>query len=96
MNTNISICIPRIETRIQKDFIVNTINKLRIGIVEKIIEIPLRNDINYKRIIMQIRWNNTENSMSIKKRLQNNETVKLVYDNTPWYWKIVATKTNYY
>lgn len=94
MNT-LSICIPRIETTIQKDFIISTINKLRIGMIEKITEIPLRNDINHKRIIMKIRWNNTENSLIIQNRLQNNQTIKLVYDNTPWYWKIVVAKSHY-
>jgi hypothetical protein len=91
MNTSQSLCIPRIEATITKDYIFKTFCKLRIGYIDSIIEIPLRNDVKHKRIIIKIRWNETNPmSQNIKKRLENNETIKLVHD-MPWYWKVVST-----
>jgi hypothetical protein len=85
-----SICIPRVEASISKDFIFKTISNLQIGCVEKITEIPLRNDPTHKRIIIKIHWNKNQKSNSIQKTLLNTGSIKLVY-NMPWYWKIVAT-----
>jgi hypothetical protein len=87
----LSLCIPRLEVNINKDFIIKTFHNLNIGQIEKIKELPLRNDKNHKRIIMTLRLNNTENSLFMKDRIEKNETVKIVYD-MPWYWKIQGTR----
>jgi hypothetical protein len=86
-----SLCIPRIENSITKNYIFNTFAKLKIGKIEAINEIPLRNDTKHKRIIIKILWNESApNSINILSRLKNNETIKIVH-NMPWYWKVVAT-----
>jgi len=86
-----SICIPRVDISISKDFIYNTLSELRIGKIHKIIEIPLRNEFSYKRIIIKIQWNNNESiTQNIKKHLYESGSFKIVYD-MPWYWKIVLT-----
>ena len=86
-----SICIPRVDISISKDFIYNILSELRIGKIHKIIEIPLRNDFTYKRIIIKIQWNNNEPiTQNIKKHLYETGSFKIVYD-MPWYWKIVLT-----
>jgi len=86
-----SLCIPRIENSITKTYIYNTFVKLKIGKIETINEIPLRNDTKHKRIIIKILWNETTpNSINMLSRLKNNETIKIVH-NMPWYWKVVAT-----
>jgi hypothetical protein len=86
-----SICIPRVDISISKDFIYNILSELRIGKIHKIIEIPLRNDFSNKRIIIKIQWNNNEPiTQNIKKHLYENGSFKIVYD-MPWYWKIVLT-----
>lgn len=86
-----SLCIPRIENSITKTYIFNTFAKLKIGKIEAINEIPLRNDTKHKRIIIKILWNETTpNSINMISRLNNNETIKIVH-NMPWYWKVVAT-----
>jgi|UniRef100_A0A6C0DKM7 hypothetical protein len=86
-----SICIPRVDISISKDFIYNTLSELRIGKIHKIIEIPLRNEFSYKRIIIKIQWNNNEPiTHNIKKHLYETGSFKIVYD-MPWYWKIVLT-----
>jgi hypothetical protein len=87
-----SICIPRIESSISKDYVEKVISNLRIGYIERITEIPLRNDPTHKRIIIKINWNKNQKAMNIQTILKNTGSIKLVYDNnSPWYWKIVNT-----
>ena len=83
-----SICIPRIESSISKDYIYKTLCNLHIGKIEKITEIPLKNDPTHKRIIIKLHWN--QNSINIQKTILNTGSIKIVH-NMPWYWKIVAT-----
>lgn len=86
-----ALCIPRLENAVKRSYILNIFTKLNIGYIESIHEIPLRNDANYKRIIIKVIWNtSTPNSNTILQHLQNNETIKVVHD-MPWYWKVVAT-----
>jgi hypothetical protein len=86
-----SICIPRVDTSITKDFVYHIFSGLRIGKIHKIIEIPLRNEVSHKRVIIKIQWNNNEPiTQTIKKHLYETGSFKIVYD-MPWYWKIVLT-----
>jgi hypothetical protein len=85
-----SICIPRIESSITKDYILRTLCNLHIGLIEKITEIPLRNDPTHKRIIIKIKWNRTPTSTNMQNRLIKNESVNLVH-KMPWFWKVVST-----
>jgi hypothetical protein len=78
------------ETRISKEYISQTMNKLKIGKIEQITEIPLRNDMKHKRVIIKLKWNQSENATNIKTRLQNKETIKIVYE-WPWFWRVVST-----
>jgi hypothetical protein len=84
-----SLCIPRIETTITKDYIYKTLCNLQIGSIVNIIEIPLKNDPTHKRAIIRINWNNTNRSINMQKTLTDKGSVKLVHD-MPWYWKIVV------
>ena len=87
----ISICIPRMDNNITKDFIYETFKKLNIGYIISLKEIPLRNDNKHKRVIISICLNgNSEYSNLFNERITNNESIKIVYD-MPWYWKIVPT-----
>jgi len=85
-----SICIPRIESSISKDYIYNTLCNLKIGVIEKITEIPLKNDPTHKRVIIKMLWNKTCQSNNIKNLLASKGSFKVVHD-MPWYWKIVPT-----
>ena len=86
-----SICIPRIETTTTKEYIHAIIVNLNIGIIQKIREIPIHNDPNHKRIIIDINWFNSNISQTIRKQLIEQGSIKLVHD-MPWYWKIVPTR----
>ena len=80
------ICIPRMEIDVSLDYIRKTINKLGIGAIRRVVEIPLHNDPNYKRIMIYVSWSNKNNY--ILNRLQDGKSVKLVH-NGPWYWRLI-------
>ena len=92
-NENPVLCIPRMEKNISKGFIINKLQKLDFGYIEKVTEIPLKNGTDYKRIIIKINWNSNPNTIVYKKKLTNGESLKLVYDmnHVPWFWKIVVS-----
>ena len=77
------------ENIISRDYILRTFNKLQIGKIEQINEIPLRNDAKHKRVIIKVDWSDTDNARFMKQRLDKNETVKLVYE-FPWFWRVVT------
>ena len=87
----ISICIPRMDSNITKDYIYETFKKLNIGYIISLKEIPLRNDNKHTRVIISLCLNGiTEYSNIFNDRITNNESIKIVHD-MPWYWKIVPT-----
>ena len=82
------ICIPRMENVIKRDQIYSVFKKLNIGKIERLTEIPLKNDEEHKRVIIRMKWNDTEQSKNIQTRLINSEPVNIVYE-LPWFWKVV-------
>jgi len=86
-----SLCIPRMEISIPKTYIYKIISSLDMGKIDRITEIPLRNNSEYKRIIIKFQWNDTEeNSVNLKNQLETFGSLKIVHD-MPWYWKVVST-----
>lgn len=86
--TTTSVCIPRVESTMSRNYIEKIIYNMNIGYIERLNEFPLRNDPNHKRIIMKIRWNtNNIKTNTILSHLNEMGSVNLVYD-MPWYWKI--------
>lgn len=87
MSKTFEICIPRVDKKILREEIFQTFCKLKIGYIEKLLEIPLKSDEKYKRIIVKIKMNETENATFIKTRLEKGEPVNIVYD-MPWFWQL--------
>ena len=87
-----SICIPRVDATITSSYIYNKISNLNIGDIERMNEIPLRNDPAYKRVIITMKW---DTQSEVAKYIQNkfNEigSVKVVHD-MPWYWKVCPAR----
>jgi hypothetical protein len=84
--TDITICIPKVDTNITKQEIFDKIRALRVGFIEKIIEIPLKNDEMSKRVIVKFKtWVENDLSNKILCRFEENKDIKIVY-NDPWYW----------
>ena len=87
-----SICIPRVDATITKDYIYKTFCSLKIGKISNIYEIPLRNDPTHKRIIIKIKWDQTsEAAQKIENTLVEKGSIKLVHD-MPWFWKICPAR----
>jgi hypothetical protein len=86
----ISLCIPKMDVNTNKKNILQTFGKLNIGYVDYIREIPIHNDSNNKRIILNINLN-MENELAkyIYETIMCDKTIKIVY-NDPWYW--ICTK----
>ena len=78
---------------IMQENIIDKLRKLNFGYIEKIIEIPLKNGTDNKRVLIKIKWNSFPNTINYKTKLNNGESIKLVYDmiNAPWFWKIVVS-----
>jgi len=92
--TDITICIPKVDTSISKQEIFDKIRALRVGFIEKIIEIPLKNDETSKRVIVKFKtWVENELSSRILCRFAENKDIKIVY-NDPWYWVAYQMKPN--
>jgi hypothetical protein len=80
------------ETSISVPYIKDIFTRLDIGKIERIIEIPLKADTNYKRIIIQVNWKeNTPNTVFIQETLSQKKTVKIVHD-MPWFWRVVMAE----
>jgi superfamily II DNA or RNA helicase len=88
-----SICIPRIDSSIPKSLIINTFEKLGIGRLEGVVEIPFKDSNKYKRIIVKIEWNESERSKYILSRFEEGKNVKVVYNlPNPWFWICVPNR----
>ena len=62
------------------------------GTIDRIHEIPLRNDPSHKRVIITLRWNiKSEMTKYVQKTFLEKGSVKLVHD-MPWYWKLVVAQ----
>ena len=92
--TDITICIPKVDISISKQEIFDKIRALRVGFIEKIIEIPLKNDETSKRVIVKFKtWVENELSSRILSRFAENKDIKIVH-NDPWYWVAYQMKPN--
>ena len=89
-----TICIPRVNNKITKQFIFSIFCNLKVGFVEKVIEIPIKNDEFHKRVIVKIKWNNSDLSNYISTRFDNGQNVKVMYSE-PSYWICVPNYTRY-
>ena len=83
------ICIPKVSNKITKQYIFSIFCALKIGFIEKLTEVPIRNDPLHKRIFVKVKWNQSELSKYICKRFETGENVKVVYSD-PWYWICVS------
>jgi hypothetical protein len=86
-----TLCIPRVDSNISKDYIYNVLGKLKVGLISKLTEIPIKNQEGFKRIIFNIKWERNEKSNDIRDIIDSRGTFNIVY-NMPWFWKISEYK----
>jgi len=85
------ICIPSINTTINKDNIFKVFANLKIGRIGRILENPHYKNPAKKRIIIYVEFNESPKAKYMKTLLEKDQPVFLVYDQ-PWFWKIVKCK----
>ena len=95
--TEPSICIPRVSSHITKQYIKNIFEQIfgnnsieRIDLVKKTYS---NNKIYYTAFIHFNYWNDSYNVQSIRNRIINNQTFKIVYSE-PWFWKCSISKAD--
>ena len=94
--TEPSICIPRTLNNRPWYEVKNVFESLiGKGTVERVDIVRSKNTNDYQpfcRIFVHFRyWPNTPEIMSIRQRLIDGQTIKVVYD-TPWFWKCSASR----
>ena len=87
----LEMCIPRIANYTPRDQIFTALCKLKIGYIKKLTELPIKTEPNFKRILIRVQLNDTENAKKIKARMDEGKTVHLVYD-MPWFWQLKPLK----
>jgi hypothetical protein len=91
-NSNLTLCIPRVDIKTEKQEIFNVFKALHVGYIGHISEIPLKNDLTGKRIVVKFKtWVENELSERIMKRLDAGKDLKIVYKE-PGYW--IVSKWN--
>ena len=89
----LELCIPKVSVSIPRKQIFDTFCRLKIGYIERITENPLRADANFKRIVIRIKWDDTQPlAKEIQDQLQDKTNhMNVVYD-MPWFWQIYANQ----
>lgn len=86
-----TLCIPRIDIATTKSYIFEKFCLLNIGFIEKIIEIPICGDQLYKRIIIKLKWNSSDNAKYFMDRFEKGQNVKIVHSD-PWFWICIPSR----
>lgn len=85
------MCIPRVRNIIHKDFVLTKLKKINAGKIKTIIEKPLKNEKDYKRLLIKMRLDpRHKNGAYIQERFSRGENIKIVYNNEE-YWRIVSS-----
>jgi hypothetical protein len=78
--------------KISKEYIFKKLQEGKIGYIKSINEIPLRNEPEYKRIIIKLEWFDNHNSKKVEKRIyEEGGYINYVYE-MPNYWKMVQAR----
>jgi hypothetical protein len=86
------LCIPRIESVINKEYISEKVEKLNMGELVEIKEIYKKDDPYYKRIMMKMCWDETNTGNKERyDMIERLGSIKLVH-TTLGYWKIVKSR----
>ena len=85
-----TICIPNIHNYLSKTYIVNVLEKLEIGTIKSIIERRIKNDNNYKSVILRVIIDsNTTGGNIVLDNFQKGKTVKIVHKKNDTCWKLI-------
>jgi hypothetical protein len=95
MDNQPSLCIPRTDYTITKEYVACLINKYNFGEIERIDMVKQINKKGekYQQIFIHFKtWFSNELAVKTRERLLEGKEIKIIYDN-PWFWKIFANKS---
>ena len=91
MNTEVCICIPKIDETVNKKFIKTIFNQYNLGPIKKINLLYSKEKSNKLSFVYFSHLNSSENSTKIKQSLDADLDFKIMYD-FPWFWKCYKAK----
>tara|TARA_B110000008_G_C16913351_1_gene541614 strand:- start:810 stop:1094 length:285 start_codon:yes stop_codon:yes gene_type:complete len=91
MNTEVCICIPKIDETVNKKFIKTIFNQYNLGPIKKINVVYSKEKSNKLAFVYFSHLNSSENSTKIKQSLDADLDFKIMYD-FPWFWKCYKAK----
>ena len=81
---NPSICIPKVDQNISKNFIYSVLNRYNFGEIKKIDMIKMNKG---SKVFIHFKyWYNTDKSLKVREILSSGLDFKIIYVE-PWYWK---------
>ncbi len=84
MSDNPSICIPKVDQNITKNFIYGVLNRHKFGEIRKIDMVKMNK--GFKVFIHFKYWFNNEKSLKVREILSSGLDFKIMYVE-PWFWK---------
>jgi len=90
------LCIPRVEISYKREYIFNVLCRLKWGRIKSIYESRSRDNENYKRVLINIDWNNKlQVNDDMKQMLIDGSYINIVHDKTtPFFWRIMMSTHN--
>jgi len=80
--------IPRMEASISKKYIFESIRRLNVGYIDKIIEMPIEGENDYKKVIILFKiWYKNDIADFIINKINSGDNFKYIH-SYPWYWRI--------
>ena len=81
---NPSICIPKVDQNISKNFIYTVLNRYNFGEIKKIDMIKMNKG---SKVFIHFKyWYNTDKCLKVREILRSGLDFKIIYV-APWYWK---------
>ena len=80
----ITICIPKVYSKIKKSYIADVFNDFNLGPIKKIDLVKIKN--SQRCFIHYYNFNDSNLSKKVTEYLDNDQDFKVMY-NEPWYWK---------
>ena len=86
-----TLIIPRVFVKINQSKIRETLDALKLGIIERI---DIKKGDKFNRVFIHYReWFSNENATLALERLSKGQEIKVIYES-PWFWKISAYDKN--
>ena len=90
IDQTLSLYIPRVTRRMTAKFIAETIEKMRLGSVEKVDLVETADGRQMTAYVHFSKWEETSETIQLQQRIKDpNQQARIVYD-APWYWILLV------